>query len=301
MRQADYAMYTAKNGKTLDPVRYDVSLELDKLREAEITSALENAIRQKHELTIAYQPIVHAASGKMELAEALVRWKSETLGSVPPSVFIPVAEKTGMIVEIGRQVIDMVFHDLKDVPHLNVSINLSPVQLRSKSILKDIERLAKRHGIEPTRVTFEVTESVLVEDPELTAFLLDSLRKQGFGLALDDFGIGYSSIGYLRKFQFDKLKVDKSFIDDIGVADNNENLMKALVYLARSLDMRIVAEGVETERQRFMLTEEAYDLLQGYLFSRPLPLAELMPFIPETQLGSHASSELEELNFNIAS
>lgn len=278
MRQADYAMYAAKNEKSLDPVKYDTSLEEDKLRESEIAKALEDALKAPDELSVAYQPIIDPTTGAMELAEALVRWNSKKLGSVPPDAFISIAEKTGMIVEVGRRVIDMVFKDLNKAPELHVSINLSPVQLRSRSILNDIDQLVRKHKVDPSRVTFEVTESMMVENPDLTSFLLDHLREQGFGLALDDFGVGFSSIGYLRKFHFDKLKIDKSFVDDIGVASNSENLMRALVYLARSLNMKIVAEGVETEEQSKNLKEEKYDLLQGYLFSRPLPFEGLKEY-----------------------
>lgn len=278
MRQADYAMYAAKSTKQQAPVRYELALEEDELREAEISKALRSALESKSELSVVYQPIISRTSGKMALAEALVRWTSPQLGPIPPDAFISVPEKTGLIVELGRQVIEMVYQDLSELPGLNVSINLSPIQLRSRSILQDIDRLTTQYRIDPKRVTFEVTENVLVEDPDMTSFLLDKLKEQGFGLALDDFGVGFSSIGYLRQFSFDKLKVDKSFVDDIGVASNNGNLMKALVYLARSLNMQIVAEGVETEAQSDSLSEEKYDLLQGYLFSRPLPLERLRDF-----------------------
>lgn len=120
---------------------------------------------------------------------------------------------------------------------------------------------------------------MLIEDPNLTSFILDSLREQGYGIALDDFGVGFSSIGYLRKFRFDKLKIDKSFVDDVGVVDGSESLMRALVYLAHSLNMKIVAEGVETEDQSKTLKGENYDLLQGYLYSKPLPFDALKNYI----------------------
>lgn len=281
MRQADYAMYSAKLVKSTTPVKYDISLEEDKIREMQITSALEEALRRGDEISVAYQPIVDAKTGEMRLVEALVRWTSRTLGAVPPEAFISIAEKTGLIVDVGRVVIDTVFRDMRAYPNFNAGINLSPVQLRNSSILQDIEHMAKAHGVDKRRVTFEVTESMLVEDPDLTSFLLDNLSEQGYQLALDDFGVGYSSIGYLRKFRFDKLKIDKSFVDDIGMTENSENLMRALVYLARSLGMSIVAEGIETRAQSDALAAEDYDLLQGYYYSKPLPLEDLKRYIED--------------------
>ena len=293
MHEADFAMYAAKNAKLSEPLKYDKLLEEDKIKELEIQHALEGALREKTEFSVAYQPIVDAKTGELKLVEALVRWNSTTLGNVPPDAFISIAEKTGMIVELGRLIIDNVFKDMEEFPELKVSINLSPVQLRSRSILNDIQCMAKAHRVNPRLVTFEVTESMLVDDPELTAFILDCLSDQGYGIAIDDFGTGFSSIGYLRKFHFDKLKIDKSFVDDIGVAENSGNLMKALVFLSRSLNMEIVAEGVETEEQCEMLKDVDYDLLQGYFFSRPLPFSDLKDYIAENSLNFQSFQKLQ--------
>jgi EAL domain-containing protein (putative c-di-GMP-specific phosphodiesterase class I) len=276
MRQADVAMYEAKNRKSRDALEYDPSIESDAQRNTEILDALQEATSTGQEFQIVYQPICDAKTGEMVLAEALLRWHSKSLGNVPPVRFIPIAERSGIIVKLGKWVIERVYDDLSIHPSLCVSINISPVQLRSNSLLKDISQLANQYSIDPARVTFELTEGMLIEDPEIASFTLDALRDQGYSIAIDDFGTGFSSIGYLRKFKLDKLKIDKSFVDDLGTKENSESLMTALAYLSRALDLEIVAEGVETEQQLELLKSLDYNLLQGYLLSKPMPLEDLV-------------------------
>jgi diguanylate cyclase (GGDEF)-like protein len=284
LRQSDIAMYYAKNSRKFEPVKYDPSLEHDNIEEERVIEALRAALADCTEFDVVYQPIVETKTGRLSQAEALVRWTSPVLGSVSPSYFIPIAERTSLIIDLGRFVIDRVFSDLARLPGLDVSINLSPAQLKNPNIVREICDRARHHEVTPSRVTFEITETTFLENENVVSFLTDTLRERGFKIALDDFGTGYSSIGYLRRMKFDKLKVDKSFIDDIGVTDTGEHLLTSLCFLSRALGLQIVAEGVETERQFALLRRLSYDLVQGFYFSRPVPAAEMRDIV-ERKVG----------------
>ena len=275
LRQADIAMYHAKQGRTKAAVKYDPSLEKDNIIEQRIIAELKDALETFEEFDVVYQPVVSTKTGRLNYAEALLRWQSAELGSVSPALFIPIAERTSLITEIGRFVTKRVFSDLRELPALQASINLSPVQLRSPEIVREIRGYAENAGNDPSRVTFEITETTLLQDEQAVLFITDALRDLGFKVALDDFGTGYSSIGYLRKIRFDELKEDKSFIEDIGTSETGENLLTSLAFLARALGLEIVAEVVETEEQLKLLTSLSYDMLQGYLLSEPISVSEL--------------------------
>ncbi|MEM8837297.1 MAG: EAL domain-containing protein, partial [Pseudomonadota bacterium] len=203
LRQADVAMYHAKKHKVQMAVRYDPTLEHDKREEERTIIALREALETCEEFNVVYQPIIDAKTGQLGLAEALVRWKSPTMGNVSPAYFIPIAERTSLIFDLGRFVIDRVFSDMTRLGALKTSINLSPAQLRNSKVIGEIRERAAFYGIDPSRVTFEITETTFMEDEYLVSFIMDGLREAGFQIALDDFGTGYSSIGYLRKMHFD--------------------------------------------------------------------------------------------------
>ncbi|NNE88102.1 MAG: EAL domain-containing protein [Silicimonas sp.] len=273
--RADAAMYEAKNRGMKEALEYTPELEKDAKWEAEIVRCLNIALEDADEFDVVYQPIFDVNTRKMKSAEALLRWHSKILGHVSPEKFVPIAERQGKIEAIGRWVIAKVLLDMSEYEGLHVNINLSPYQLRSKNLVNEIVELVEELEVSPERITFEITEGVLIEEPDFAAFTLDTLRDHGFSIAIDDFGTGYSSIGYLRQFAFDKLKIDKSFVDDLGLDEKSESLMTALAYLSRSLGLEIVAEGVETESQFNILKELGYDQIQGYFLSRPVPLSDL--------------------------
>lgn len=279
LRRADVAMYHAKQRRFQGPVKYEPQIEKDKIDEEMTIQALKESLVTCEAFDVQYQPIVDVRTGQPKAAEALVRWHMPALGDVPPSYFIPIAERTSLVVEIGQFVMRRVFSDMARFAELNVSINLSPVQLREAGIVSDILELSKAHAVDPSRVTFEITETALIEDEDHVLFVTDSLREAGFKIALDDFGTGYSSIGYLRRMRFDKLKVDKSFIDDIGVTETGENLLTSLRFLSRALRLEIIAEGVETIEQLDLLRSLSFDMAQGCLLSEPMSVSDIDSWI----------------------
>lgn len=241
-------------------------------RGAEIEDSLRRSMDRPGDLNLRYQPICDAGSGDMVMAEALLRWTSPELGRVSPARFIPIAETSGMIVELGYRMIDQLCRDLAAWPRLRVSVNLSPAQLREAGFIDRMAAIIARHGTDPGRIEIEVTEALVVESPDLAAFRLDGLREAGHRIALDDFGTGCSSIGHLRKMNFDRLKIGRAFVDDIGVSPGAEDLLQSLSLLARALRLSAVAEGVEGADQVIRLREIGFDLLQGHHFGHAMPL-----------------------------
>jgi EAL domain-containing protein (putative c-di-GMP-specific phosphodiesterase class I) len=226
------------------------------------------------ELSLVYQPIVDQRGGLVR-AEALARWFSPELGAVPPDRFIPVAEQAGLIVELGRTLIKRVYDDLLLYPQLSVSLNVSSLQLLAPDFVSAVTGEIESRGIDPHRVEFELTESVVVADARLAAVRLQELRQAGFSTALDDFGIGYSSVGYLKSLGFDALKIDRSFVAEVRKSKEGFDVVKAVVLMAHSLHLRVVCEGVETAEELTLLKELGCDLLQGYFIDKPLDLETL--------------------------
>ena len=270
IKRADIALYDAKaNGRgrqsffstaMADQIERRHSVEVD----------LKRALAQR-ELTLNYQPIVEAATGAVTSVEALLRWNSPTHGHVPPDLFISIAEEIGLMADLGRFVIEQAFEDAQRWPDLTTAINISPAQLRSATILSDLLEPANRYGISPDRLTIEITESVLMSNDDRTLRVLRQLKDKGFTLALDDFGTGYSSLAYIRDFPFDKLKIDRSFVQ--GLDDNGRALaiVEGVVNFGKILGREIVAEGIETEQEMQAMQKAGATHLQGYLFSRALP------------------------------
>jgi len=223
LRQADLAMYEAKNLGLKEPLAYHDGIENDHAQKHRIEEALRDALKTGEEFEVCYQPIIRASTGQMVLAEALIRWKSSALGRMSPDRFIPIAEASGLIVPLGKCLMSQVCSDLRAWSALKVAVNLSPAQLRDPDFMTDTANIIKNHGVLPQRIEFELTEGIFVEDPTLAGQKLSELRKMGHGISLDDFGTGFSSIGYLRQMKFDKLKIDKSFIDDVGTGTADAN------------------------------------------------------------------------------
>jgi EAL domain-containing protein (putative c-di-GMP-specific phosphodiesterase class I) len=209
-------------------------------------------------------------------AEALARWTSPEFGSVPPDRFIAVAERAGLIAELGRRILRRICDDLKDYPELLVSINISPLQLMAPDFVGMLVRELREKNIEPARVEVEMTEAILVDNPDLVSQRLQELRSAGFTTALDDFGTGYSSIGYLEQLKFNVLKIDKSFVKDLDTSSKRLTVVQSMICMAHAMDLHVVCEGVEYAEQLDLLRSAGCDFIQGYHFDQPLPLSALV-------------------------
>ncbi|MFC5567055.1 putative bifunctional diguanylate cyclase/phosphodiesterase [Rubellimicrobium aerolatum] len=277
VRQADLAMYEAKRHKGQPGtglVGFSAVIAQASRDALALEQGLRRALAHPGELSVAYQPIV-GPDGRLERAEALARWTSRELGAVPPDRFIAVAEQAGLIVELGRQLFQLVCDDLVAHPDLRVSLNISPLQLMAPDFIASLVReLCDRH-ITPERIEIELTEAVVVDDPRLAAERLEELRRAGFSIALDDFGTGYSSVGYLEQFRFDTLKIDRSFVSKIRGSAKGVRVVDAMIMMAHGLDLRVVCEGIETADELELLRDLGCDLAQGFHLDRPLPIGAL--------------------------
>ncbi|VVN85236.1 EAL domain-containing response regulator [Pseudomonas fluorescens] len=254
---------------------------------------LENALRQAvehHEFTLHYQPKVEVASGRLCALEALLRWERPDYGAVSPAVFVPILESLGLIVPVGRWVIDQVCRQIAEwqqgpIGPVEVSVNVSGHQLIEGDLIADIARLLKQHLVEPHWLEVELTEGSLMENTQHTIASLQRLHTMGVKISIDDFGTGYSSLAYLRRFPIDTLKIDIAFIREVTSNPQDAAITRTIIELAHSLNLRVVAEGVETQAQLAFLKEAGCDQIQGYLFSRPLPVETLERLLLERLEG----------------
>jgi diguanylate cyclase len=283
MKLADLSLYQAKNdGRN----RYSVfarqlgdQLRLRKVVEDELRQTIEN-----DGLSIAYQPQVEADTGSISGFEALVRWSHAKLGNVPPSEFIPIAESTGLINALGEWVLRRACLDALRWPsHYTVAVNVSPIQFKHKNFVETVARIITETGIEAHRIELELTEGVVVEDADQAEAAIMELRALGVQFALDDFGTGYSSLIYLRRFAFDKIKIDRTFLDSLESTGESTILVHSVVHLGRALGLTVVAEGVETAEQRRVLQSIGCHMLQGYYFGRPVSQAQTLSLIDKAQ------------------
>lgn len=279
MRHADIAMHHAKDeGGDTFAIYSD-----EHNRHSVERMAFEAALRQALEvngLMVHYQPKVSAHTGLIESVEALVRWKHPQLGTIPPAKFIPIAEETGLIVPLGLQVMRKACEQLVDwrdqgLPQIGMAINLSPAQLADPDLLGDIDEIIAVTGVDPQMLELEITESLLMRDTCKTVELLSALKRRGLRLAVDDFGTGYSSLSQLRNFPVDTLKIDRSFVRGLAEDAGDRAIARAIMQMAGTLRLDVVAEGVETDAQQRVLSELGCDLLQGFLFSPGVPADEL--------------------------
>jgi diguanylate cyclase (GGDEF)-like protein len=274
LRRADLAMYQAKAGAERDPVAYHPAMETGALEKKQVETALRRAL-ELGELQVFYQPIVRASDLTIVALEALARWQSPEMGVVPPTIFIPIAEETGLIHDLGRYVLERVCTDRALWPSVTTSINVSPVQLRDPNFADDALAILQRFGLRAETFELELTEGILVSNPTIAKRRLGRLKELGFQLSLDDFGTGFSSIGYLRQFPFDKLKVDRSFVREIGLNPTANALVQALVSLGDAMELDVVAEGIENEEQLNLLRLVQCEYIQGYYVSKAIPAAEI--------------------------
>lgn len=274
LRNADIAMYHSK-GQGKNTFNFFTSeMNLYNSRNLEIEEQLHGAL-QRQELSVVYQPVIELQSDRVIAAEALLRWNNPALGLIPPMDFIPVAEQSGLILGIGRYVLEqaassalqwceIVDYDFK------MAVNLSLRQFRDAGLIGYIMRLLKRSGLNPETLLMEITEGVLINGQKEVELVLEQLHRAGIGLGMDDFGTGYSSLSYLRKYPFNILKIDRSFINDISVDPAVNELVNACILMAHGMGLEVVAEGVETEDQLNLLRAMKCEYAQGYLISRPI-------------------------------
>ena len=240
---------------------------------------------ERSELKVAYQPIVDLRTEAVIGFEALLRWDHPERGPVSPDSFVPLAEETGLIVEIGEWVLNEACTAASRWPPMvRVAVNLSPAQFRSRSLPRRVEAALTRAGIDPDRLELEITESILLNDSEANLAILHELRKLRVRIALDDFGTGYSSLSYLSRFPFDKLKIDQSFVANIANRYEARAIVEAVTGLGRALGMVIVAEGIETPGQLALVSETGCDQAQGFLFSKAVDAGEIPHLL--ARLGS---------------
>ena len=261
--------YTLDNTKLLEQ---DVHLERD----------LRQAIKND-ELIVYYQPKIDFHNYQVIGFEALVRWQHPTKGIIPPNLFIPIAEQTSLISDIGRVVIQQTAKQIREwnllgFDHIQVSVNVVAQQLQRGQLLQDLDDAINTYQISGASLELEITESSLVENSTTVKSLLDEIKQRDIHIALDDFGTGYSSLSYLTDFPIDILKIDRSFISKIGNT-KQEAIVSAMIAMGKAMDMTVVAEGIETEQQLEYLKNLNCDIAQGYLFSRPLPESEATQFL----------------------
>jgi diguanylate cyclase (GGDEF)-like protein/PAS domain S-box-containing protein len=275
LRNADLALYRAK-GDGRGTFRFfeaamDEQMQARRIMEQDLRKALPAG-----EFELYYQPVVNLESNDISSLEALIRWNRPDAGQVPPSIFIPLAEEIGFIVPLGEWVIrEACLAAARWPEHLKVAVNISAAQFRGTSLLPVIVNALAASGLHPTRLEIEITETVLLRDREATLAVLHQLRALGVRIAMDDFGTGYSSLTYLQSFPFDKIKIDRSFVKDIAENAGSLYIVRAVAALAKGMGMTATAEGVETTEQRDNIAAVGCTEMQGYLFSKPLPVAEI--------------------------
>jgi diguanylate cyclase (GGDEF)-like protein/PAS domain S-box-containing protein len=280
LRDADAAAHRAKERGRGRVELFDDAIRRRAVQRLETEAALREALG-RNEFRLHYQPVFSAADGSVQAIEALLRWQHPGRGLVGPAEFVPLAEESGLIVPIGTWVIEQALRDLarsgaRTGAPLGVAVNLSARQLHQGDLAYRVLAAAARAGLDPARLTVEITESVLVDDPESTAAVLDRLRAMGVRVSVDDFGTGYSSLTYLRRLPVDVLKIDRSFVAGLGRGGQDVAIVAAVVDMAKALGLEVVAEGVETAEQLEVLTSLGCDLVQGFHLARPLPLDELV-------------------------
>jgi diguanylate cyclase len=287
MRHADLALYRAKNEGRNRACIYDTAMDADlvkrKLLEHDLRDAIENG-----GLHVLYQPIVNASGETVVGVEALCRWTHPERGEIPPSEFIPVAEHSGLIIALGEQVLRQACEDGKAWPELTVAVNVSALQFRRPDLVDVVERILSAADFDPRRLELEVTESTVLGNVDTVELAMFRLKALGVRLALDDFGTGYSSLLYLRRFPFDKLKIDSSFVRNIERAADAAAIVHAVASLGRGLGMKVTAEGVETPDQQLFLRAAGIHCMQGYRFGRPCPAADIT-----ARLANLGSSRLD--------
>jgi len=290
IRNADAAMYRAKEGGRARCVLFDAAMRANAMRRLEVERELRHAL-DRDELALHYQPVVSLRSGEISGLEALVRWQHPTRGLLDPAEFVPIAEDSGLIEPIGRWVQEracrqiLAWHEQRpDDRPFDVAVNLSARQVAHRDLPSIVAEIIARTGIDPIHLRLEITESVLVEESATAIASLEELNEIGVRLVLDDFGTGYSSLAYLNRFPFHALKIDRSFVDALGIEQERTAIVEAIIGMARALSLEVIAEGVENEVQLAELSRLGCDYAQGHLFHAAMPAAEVSRLLGEGAL-----------------
>ena len=286
LKNADTAMYTAKSDGKNQFRYFDSAMNRSAMERIELEQDLRHALK-RNEFELFYQPKLCVASNSICGAEALIRWRHPRHGLVSPDKFIPLAEETSLIINIGEWVIRsacqqvVAWHEQGLKPR-RISVNLSAIQLESDSFVESVERILGETGVRTEFIEFELTESMVLRNPERSLVTLHRLRQLGICLALDDFGTGYSSLSYLKRLPVDTLKIDRSFVEGVPEDEDDSQIVRMIIALAKSVHLEVVAEGIETEAQRDFLIELGIEFLQGYLIAKPLPVKEFSTLLATT-------------------
>ncbi len=292
IRNADAAMYQAKSSGRNAYRFYAREMNDRALDRLSLQNALRRALDQ-NELVLHYQPQVEVGSGAIIGCEALMRWNRPGVGLVPPGQFIPIAEESGLIVPMGKWALDEAARQAaawkRDGIPIPIAVNLSSLQFHEKGFVDQVAETIAAHALDPSLIELELTESIIIHDTNATITVLERLHAIGVSLSIDDFGTGYSSLNYLRRFPIDRVKIDKSFVDEIGSHDETTRVVRAIIALSQALDLKVLAEGVETGSQLAILRELGCDEIQGFLISRAVPARDF-----EALLRQHRSAGTTE-------
>ena len=301
LRDADTAMYQAK---VLGKGRYtlfDASMNTRAQERLELETAMRQAIVNE-EFVVYYQPLIDFHSGKLTGVEALVRWEHPTRGLISPAKFIPIAEDTGLIVALGNWVLQQACFEARrwqaeypDAHDLVMSVNLSIRQMMEKDIVAQVAAILEETGLAPEHLKLEITESMMLHDADASIGTMTALQTLGIRLAIDDFGTGYSSMSHLSQLPLNTLKIDRSFVNRIGVSESDEAVIRAIIILARTLGLSVTCEGIETQEQFTYLQDLGCDTAQGYLMHRPVPAAQIKALLEDRQIPCVPESENDVL------
>lgn len=280
------AMQKAKSNPKRELCFYSSSLKQQIIDESSLVSDLHQALSQD-QFEVYYQPQVLSLTGQVIGLEALLRWNHPTRGPISPAVFIPIAEKSGLIISIGEWVMETACNQVAEwnwrhESSIRIAVNLSAMQFHDDQLIEKIERILQQTQLSPEMLEVELTESVLMEDHEETIKTLNRLKDMGVQIAIDDFGTGYSSLSYLKQFPLDRIKIDQSFVRDLEESAESGEITQAIITMARSLNLQVIAEGVETQHQRGFLLTQTCEELQGFYFSKPLPSNEISKLIHQS-------------------
>lgn len=300
LRHADVALYEAKAKGRNCVVIFDPEMEERLLKNKQIENDLKRAIGNK-ELELYFQPIIELKTGRIKSFEALLRWHHPVHGGIPPGLFIPIAEATNQIDAITEWVLESACAAAASWPDdISVCVNISPPLLKARRLPPMVLEALLKHGLPPRRLELEITESVLVEDNPNVRVVLDGFQKLGIKLSLDDFGTGYSSLSYLCRYRFDVIKIDRSFTSDVYRSSEARAVVQAISTLAESLDLTVIAEGIETQQQLDYIRSQGCADGQGYFFARPMPLGEVAGFIAHPpfviESGDQAAAKVRRIS-----
>jgi EAL domain-containing protein (putative c-di-GMP-specific phosphodiesterase class I) len=278
-KNADMAMYLAKEDGKNGFRFFTKEIKTQSIERLKLESALRRAL-EREQFSLYYQPKIDMASGQITGVEALLRWNHPDLGTVSPGQFIPLAEETGLIVPIGRWVLEEacaqnMAWQRRGLRPVTMAVNLSPRQFADPNLLHDVDEALVASGMSPVLLQLEVTESMVMRNVSRAIKVLDAIQSRGIRLAIDDFGTGYSSMSLMKQFPIDTIKIDRSFVRDLPVDSEDQAIAQAIISMGKALGMTVIAEGVETVEQEAFLRSHACDEMQGFLFSKPLPAKQM--------------------------